>query len=372
MRDIDNTAWQAFLELNERYRDQLPRIHEIPVTQWNRDMDEWTAALEQVRGDRFLMTSLRERARDTSAVEDLALLHTVLGGVVFDHGADLEALMTDPRVFAANGVEVRAALYLPEIESEADPYDAEAVEDEWRDLTRVGGSPTAAFFSPPTDRVFLLQIDLRALRRRADDDDEISAVLREHPLPESGLLQIFHTTVGDSRTDPDAPGGVASILHVSEGAVIDSHTTAIDRLFPTYTADIMVLPTFRHRPDAPDEVADLVEGLQEDVYRTARNGSYPPGYDEAFSRDPFAARAGAVTHLFGLQSPDSDLAPEDCELLARELPLTGPSDTHVLLIEVAGDRVFDCGLGEDGRLEIWIRASDLAQHDYSRLVSFIR
>lgn len=372
MKDLDNERWQALLAVNDRVVDASQRLHDIPAPVWNRMMDEWNAAIAAVRGDSFLMQLLRERVASTSGAADLSLLHHVLGGAVLDHGNDIRAILSDPRVLNADEIDARASLYIVEAGEESDPYEAEDTEDEWRDLTRIGGVPTTTSVTPPVDRVFLLQIDLAALRRQAAWDDATASVLRASPLPEDGLLQVFHTTTGDSRSELGSPGGGATIVHVTEESVIARGKPARERAFRGHAASIAALPTFRQRERASDAALDVVEALQEDAYRVARNGSFPPGYDDAFARNPFTARAGAVSHLLGLPSPDFGLTDEDAELLARELPPADADDEHVLFLEVAGDRTFDFVFGDDGRLEIWGRASDLARFDYSHLVSFLR
>lgn len=372
MRDVDHPLWLSLLMVNDRLNDAAPRIHQTPAAEWNWLMDEWTAAVETVRQDRDLMALLRERVPTTSGMSDLSLLYRVLDGAVFDHGIDIEGLMSDPRVLSAENISVLAALYLVENSSEADPYEAEGVEDEWRDLTRIGGNPTTTATAWPADQVFLLQVDLRTLWRQAGYDEATAAVLRTHPLPQDGLLQVFHTTIGDSRTDPDLAGGGATVLHISESLVIARERPSGAYQYPVFTAGVVPLPTFRHANGSGGVATDIVDTLQEDAYRAARNGSYPPGYEEEFLHNPFTARVGAVTHLFGLQSPDYDLEPEDRDLLHRVLPLEVSLDSHMLFVEIAGDHTFDSVFGDDGRLEIWIRESDLVRQRYSEIVSFIR
>jgi hypothetical protein len=151
--------------------------------------------------------------------------------------------------------------------------------------------------------------------------------------------------------------------------------TAIDPSASSYAAShasYRALPTFRAAPHAGPGTLDRVDQLQEEAYRVARNGSYTDEYLRDLQHDPFIARVGAVAHLFGLPSPDSDIADEDRALLNERLPLTAPDDEHLLLLEVAADHTFDLVFGDGGRLEIWIRSSDLASARFDDVVSFIR
>jgi hypothetical protein len=379
MRDVLDPAWQRYLELADRIAELTPRIHEVPVARWNALADEANAALTEVRADRDLLTELRGRVEDTTNPADLALLHEVLTGALFELGGDIEALRADPRVGdVADQLQIEPAIYLAEQNSEGDPYEVEQVwpeDEEYRDLSRIGGAPTLTPASRPAqdDAVFLLQVDCSALTREAEHDEVLASVLRRYPLPERGLLQIFHTTLGDSRTDPDRRGGGATVRHLEEADV--RRRTDLDLSAPAYPVSPIAfhaLPTFRAAPHADLAALDRVDQLQEEAYRVARNGSYTDEYQTDLERNPFTARAGAVAHLFGLPSPDSDIADEDRALLNERLPLTVPEDEYLLLLEVAADHTFDLVFGDGGRLEIWIRSSDLAAARFDDVVSFIR
>ncbi|MFO7690595.1 MAG: DUF1963 domain-containing protein [Cryobacterium sp.] len=57
--------------------------------------------------------------------------------------------------------------------------------------------------------------------------------------------------------------------------------------------------------------------------------------------------------------------------LRRELPLAADNH-HVLLLNITGDQSFDTAFGGGGRLEIWIRDTDLRAARFGSIVSFIR
>ncbi|WP_159797039.1 hypothetical protein [Puerhibacterium puerhi] len=329
MRHLTHPAWQRYLALRDRIVELAPRIHEVPAVRWNALADESTAALATVHADPDLLAALRERVARATDPAELVALHEVLTGAVLEHGGDVAALRADPRVRdVADELEIEPAVYLAEADHEADPYEAEEVrpeDEDLRDLSRIGGAPTRTpgARAVPEDAVLLLQVDLGNLASGARHHEELAGVLRRRPLPADGLLQVFHTTLGDSRTDPDRPGGGATLRYLTEADV--RRRTAPDLSAPAYPVaqvTATVLPTFRAAPHAGPAALDRVDQLQEEAYGVARSGAFTEEYLRDLERDPFAARAGAVAHLFGLPSPDSDVAAEDRALLHERLPLT--------------------------------------------------
>lgn len=75
--------------------------------------------------------------------------------------------------------------------------------------------------------------------------------------------------------------------------------------------------------------------------------------------------------MFGVPSYDFDLDEGDLDVLYRDLPLA-TGDQHVLLLNIAGEHSFDTLFGDSGRLEIWMRDSDLRAARFDNAVSFIR
>jgi hypothetical protein len=317
----------------------------------------------------------------------------VLRGAVFEHGRRTEDLRADPRVgLGVDELRIENALFLAEGGSMAgraqeERYSYEHVEGEpgpagsrrddpdeaHRNLSRIGGVPTAAGAGhDPDAEEFLLQLDLRAIRRETPFLDGLDEVLRGTSLPADGLLQVFHSTTGDSCPDPHRPGGGGALRHVPEAEVLDRRPLRIDPdAYPVSPAVLRVLPTFRSGAAATDSVFEAVQVLQDDTHRTARNGAYSTGFLDLLGRNPFAAREDAVSYLFGLQAPDFDVD-VDQDVLHRDLPLRDDEDRHRLFLTVAADRTFDQVFGDCGRLEFWLRASDLARGRFDDVVTFIR
>lgn len=387
LRDISpHPAWQRLLDLNAQIQEMTPRFLEIPTVKWNAAADRYHACLIEVRDDAELMRLLRAQVEQISSPDALRMLYEVLGGAVAEHEANLDALKADPRVRdVAGDLLVDLAIYLAEASlertsiTEDDAYEVEAIyagddiDDENRDFSRIGGVPTQTAATPAVgNAVFLLQVDLRALHQPWQHDG-FPEVIRRWPLPADGLLQVFHTTMGDSVTDPHLPGGGATVVYCDEEAI--RHRGLPDRAqdaYPVSAVSASALPTFRTVPNTSDEALNRVLGLQEDAWRAARNGSYRDDYLREYERNPFTARAGAVTHMFGLQALDYDLDSEELALLHERLPLAGTHDTHLLLLNIAADHTYDSVFGDDGRLEIWIRASDVRQARFDKVVSFLR
>lgn len=371
---LDHRAWQAFLDVYREVQERTPTMPDVPTRTWNALMDRLNSAITDVRDHPDLLADLRRRVHTTSDAGELARLHDVLGGVVGERLCDIDALRADPRVgLGPEQIEIGLGVYLAERTTQGDPYAAETIEDEYRDLTRIGGAPTFAGDRPFPGDAFLLQVDLSAFRRYARHDPALAAALHAGALPEHGLLQAFHSTTGDSRTDPDVPGGGGTLRYVPEDAVAARRAPQPrPDDYPAAPAVGTVLPGFRSGPEATDDAFERVEALQEEVYRVARNGSYSAEYLADHARNPFTARAGAVSHLGGLQAPDHEVTEEDAALFAARLPLVDGDDRHLLLLEVAADHTFDMVFGDGGRLEYWLRRSDVASGRFVDLVTVIR
>ncbi|RLP75556.1 DUF1963 domain-containing protein [Mycetocola tolaasinivorans] len=395
MSYMDHPAWVHLLNLEAQYREGLTRIHEIPTREWNAFVDVKNRATDAVRADSALLADIRRAALMSDATpRELALFHGVLTGAVWEyqvlrdaHGDDptsFERLRADPRLRdVGDELNMRLAVYLPEQHGSEDVYAGELWDDgdpgtaKWRNLTRVGGVPTRVPGSEAPDGLALLaQIDFAALATVAEHTEALAALLRVHPLPPDGLLQVFHSTLGDSRTDPDIPGGGARVRHVAEHDVrarlpIDDRD-ADGGAFPVFAVDIAVIPMFHAMPSASADALDRGELLQREANRFARNGSYPEHFDAEFDRNPFLADAGDCVRLFGLPYTSFGVNVEDALVLSARLPLAHPNDEHVLLITLPGEPVFEGVFGDGGHLEIWMRQSDLEAAHFDNVVSFIR
>ncbi len=350
-------------------------MHEIPVREWNAMMDELSRAIDEVRRDVALMKLLQEAARTSQDARERSLLHRVLRQAPLDHGANVDALLADPRVrLEPSQVVTELSIYIVEQEplDHEYPFEELGPDEEWRDLTRIGGNPTTIDGLPaPTGRDFLLQVDVAALNRESVHSEALAGAVRRHALPKDGLLQVFHSTTGDSRTSDDSGGG-ASVRYLPEEALRHRVIPAGSNPWPAWQASCVALPSVAAAPGSAAEVADSVNVLTEDLNRAARNGGYEQDFLASFERNPFTARVDAVTRMFALSSPDFEQSVEDSVALATRLPLVGPDDRHFLLFDIPADRAFGQIFGDAGRLEIWMRATDAKNHRYAEVVSFIR
>jgi len=143
-----------------------------------------------------------------------------------------------------------------------------------------------------------LQVDLTAWVESAEHLDDVAHVLASAPLPTSGVLQLFHSTTGDSRTDPDTPGGGATVLHltpeqVQSGAYVD--LAAAD--YPAHQVIATAPPTFGFVDHAADRVVDTVVELQRRTDVLARGLSLSREYVRAERRNPFTAVEAPSTHV---------------------------------------------------------------------------
>jgi hypothetical protein len=75
--------------------------------------------------------------------------------------------------------------------------------------------------------------------------------------------------------------------------------------------------------------------------------------------------------LLGFPAPDFS-GEDDSALLHQKLPLRGERDRHVLLLNIAEGWTLRDLLGDDGRLEFWMRASDISRSQFDEAVTFLR
>lgn len=370
-----SSSWLKAVRLNDAIKAQADSMHEIPVREWNAFIDELNRAIDEVRRDPVLMKHLQEMATSSIETSERELLYRVLRQAPLDHGANAKSLLADPRVrLDSSHVSTELSIYVVEQEPLDDDYPFEELgpDEDWRDLTRIGGNPTTVDgFPPPTGRDFLLQVDLAAVAREAAYSEGLASAVRRHALPKEGLLQVFHSTTGDSRTTADSGGG-ATVRLLPEEALRRRTTPAGRNPWPAWQASCVALPSVAAAPGSADDVERIVNAVSEDLNRAARNGSFEQAFLVDFERNPFTARVDAVTRMFALSSPDFEHSVEDSMTLASRLPLAGPDDKHVLLFDIPADRAFGQVFGDSGRLEIWIRATDAKAHRFDEVASFIR
>lgn len=344
----------------------------VSVPAWNALQTRWNRAADAVIHDAELMAELRRALPRVVNARDRRMLAQLLLVPLDELPPEAEAILADPRVsLTADQVEVAPAIYLVDHDGDPDSVSLYAADDTHpdeseHDLTRMGGLPTAGPWDRP-DTVFLLQIDLSTLCQAT----AVHAFIATTVMPTEGLLQLFHTTTGDSRTDSHIPGGGATVLYVPEALLAQRSRADGEALFPVRRISMEVLPAFRFGLAATtDEALAQVIALQTRADTIAREATW---YREGDARsDPFDEALPTSSRMLGSQWFDFDASAETRNVLEEDLPLRSPRDRHILLFDVSGDTPCDGVFGDDARLEIWIRESDLAARDFGQVVSFIR
>jgi hypothetical protein len=87
--------------------------------------------------------------------------------------------------------------------------------------------------------------------------------------------------------------------------------------------------------------------------------------------NPFRVPDQPPTRLLGLAHFDYPMQPHHAAMLTERLPLADSGDEHVLLFNVTSGFSFDSVFGGAGRLELWIRRSDLSALRFDHVVSFL-
>lgn len=367
-----NELWMRFCEAHEaavaaESDVEIPRVR---VSKIVRAADELESSVKQDAG---IMQSLREL--DPAALDEAGsdLLDTLLGRPM-DEWEDDPADFVER--YGSDGVLIAPAVYFAGVEQqnqahdkEAGPYAGEYLREpddqRQRLLHRVGGVPTTVPSVDRPDSVFLMQVDLLCLHDAFSWDEPIASFLKDSLLPSDGVLQLFHTTTGDSTTDPFLRGGGAQVLHLTEAQLRDRddpRLVATD--YPVSIPSPSVFPTFAlagHR----EADTDLAVSLQNEADRAA---GLRGGVDVPTHRHQIAPR---WSRILGLPDLSYGLDDGDRDVLEKELPLSG-DDRHLLLFNLASDHQFDGVFGDAGRLEVWLRGSDLAKAQFSEVVSFLR
>lgn len=304
-------------------------------------------------------------------------------------------LLADPRVALSGAVHLVPAFYL--VDYRRQPTARQWHEEEgpfclpehaWpedrlmRDWTRLGGAPTRLPDVPlPEDAVFLLQLDLNTCNESLIFDDGLREAFALAGLPATGILQLLHRLTGDSSTEADLPGGGATVVYlpdreqVARDGVVDTGPTA----YRPHNASVQALPTFRLQAagagvggDVADEVFERLQELVRLTDITARRGEHTTDFNRSWQRDPLTAWEAPSTRFLGEPAPEHPRDEEYTDLLDQHLPLTATGDEHRLLFQVASDTVFDHVFGDLGRLQVWIRDSDLRSCRFDDVVSFVR
>jgi hypothetical protein len=275
-------------------------------------------------------------------------------------------------------VDTAAAIYFAgherqdQAHGENSPYNSEQlyerVDEPFRGLSRVGGVPTRVPGRDIPEGVFLIQADLLSLATFFIPWRPFAAaVFADAGLPTEGVLQLFHTTTGDSLLDPHLAGGGARLMYLTEAELWLREPLDVDTFdYPVSETSGSLLPTFAPTPAAGSgEALDTVLAAQNEADRTAgqRGGVDVPRY--WFQKAPQWSRMlGLPHHYYGLEDGHRGV-------LDKEIPLTDNADRHILLFNLASERQYDQVFGDEGRLEIWIRRSDLLKKKFEHVVSFL-
>lgn len=382
LRSIESPAWHAVLDLEDQKRALGDDIAAIPTGKWNRLIDRLYAAIDHAVQEPAVLDRLRAAIPTITDPVDREFVYQVIAPLVVWQAEDIETVRNDPRVaLTAEELVGAPALYLAENSDGTleDIYSWDLVQTEevdeqfelFRDLSRIGGAPTLVPDMQPSDDAFLMQIDFRGIAKNHSEQLPLLRLLDEHGAPTEGVLQVFHTTLGDSETDPDVSNGGATLIYLPELSVAARLPVDMDAECAVYQPSRVSASfglSFSNGPASCTDYSSLtVENLQRIADIWARNGRHTEQYRA--STDPFSATELPVTRMFGVQSYDFDGG--DSEVLHRDLPLTG-DDHHVLFLSIAGEHSFDTVFGDCGRLEIWMRDSDLRAAQFDNVVSFIR
>lgn len=379
---IGNPTWDAFVELDEELaRIDVVENRVVPQARIDKVFAKRQAAIERVLVDPGILRVLRAAAVTETRPDARTILEELLRIPIQDFWPDdVEGLLADPRVaLHADEVEVAAAFYLatrsadvPVEDLELGPYSGEPLLDpldqDFRRLHRCGGVPTRVPGVEIPDTVFLLQVDLRTLHAENSWLPAAVAAGDQVGLPRDGILQVFHTTRGDSVTEAELAGGGVSLVYLPENRLLDRSTPLdVEADYPVRELVPSFLPTFATTPVTSPDGYGSVEALQReaDTIATALAGV-------EVSLDPTAPDAPRWSRLLGLPDLSWGVEDGDRDVLDESLPLRSDEDRHVLLLNLASDADFDRVFGDLGRLEIWIRASDLAAARFVDVVSFLK
>lgn len=377
LRSIESPAWQKVLDIEDQKRALGDDITVIPTGKWNRLVDRLYAALDRAVRDADVLTQLRAAVPDITDPTDREFVYRMIAPLEVWEADDIETVRNDPRVaLTAEELVGAPALYLAEYPS-PNPrniywWDQEALDEPLRNLSRIGGAPTQVPDLSAPDDAFLMQLDFRGIAANYAGNPRLLRLLESHGIPPDGLLQVFHTTTGDSETDPDIPGGGATLLYLAEPSLavrLPVNLDAESAVYPPSRIHASFGLSFRDGPSGGERSSVTVVDLQRIADIWARNGCHTEQY--RISTDPFSAMELPVTRMFGVQAYDFDLNDGDFDVLQRDLPLAA-GDRHVLFLNIAGEHSFDTVFGDSGRLEIWMRDSDLRAARFEEVVSFIR
>jgi len=375
---IEDPRWTRLVGAFVKRRE-LGSVELTTLPRWNRAMDALWAAYQTVVADAALIArarSLVPMVNDPAARE---FLDEVLEPPVLDYVWQVDKLLRDPRVdVSADEVDWSYALYVSEhtIYGRDDPYETDVVGSGLaRSLSRVGGAPTCVPGVDQPDDAFLLQVDLGEQLRDSLADPEARRFMKSSGLPPDGLLQLFHTTTGDSTTEPHRLGGGATVIYLTEDQLRRRIAPRVDGecvVFPARDAKLTVLPSFAWRHEDNDDAVDKITRLQHAVERLARGEESSPLTGSPHAGSHLSRPVLPSTRLLGTSDHDYPLEPHDAAQLEATLPLSGDGDEHVLLLTVRSEFALDSVYGDGGILEIWMRRSDLKRARFDAIFCLSR
>jgi len=351
----------------------------VGAARWNRAFNAWLRAFNDVCADPGLIALARNLVQLTDNPAALRFLYELLTPPIGESDLDVDKLLAAPQVaLSGDRVQWAYALYVVDHTrwGRDDPYESDRHDPELaRSLSRTGGAPTRLPGNMVPSDPFLLQVDLGEQLQDSLWQPRATQFMTQSGLPKNGLLQLFHTTMGDSETDPATPGGGATVLYMTESELRNRRPTDLSHdcvMFPVHDAALRVLPTFAFLPRSKEDTVLQVIELQHAVDRFARGDEVSRGVELQEMANPFRVTDEAPSRMLGLSHYDYPLERHDGALLRERLPLVDAADDHVLLFNVASDFSFDSIFGDIGRLEVWIRRSDLTALRFDQVFSLMR
>ena len=379
----ENAAWDDFVALDEELaKIDVPDDRRAPQARIDKVFNARQEAKEKVLADPEILATLRSIAREDVSEDEGHILTELLWWPIEElwSEGDEERFLRDTRVgLHPDEVDISSAFYLathtplaPADDLEIGPYSGEPLLDpldqDHRMLHRSGGTPTRIPGVDIPDSVFLLQVDLRSLWADQNWNAQSAALFETSGLPRDGILQLFATTQGDSVTQPKLSGGGAEVIYLPEKKLLErSVDIDLDTDYPVRVITPSCFPTFMATPLASPTGIERIEALQAHADTEAARRA---GVD--VSMDPLAPNSPEWSRLLGLPHLTWGLEDGDRDVLDDQLPLESDDDRHVLLFNVASEADFNGVFGDEGRLEIWMRASDLAARRFDDVVSFWR
>ncbi len=229
-------------------------------------------------------------------------------------------------------------------------------------VTKMGGAPdVAADFEWPVRGgrrlTFLAQVNL----------EDIKTVVESAAMPKKGLLSFFHATPWDVSTERD---GWAVIFTPDTSNLTPAKAPRAARGSKATQSTVLAASRELTLPFMRTEDARGL-GLDEEGWKRyaalyyEHQGSYclsPPegGGVHRFGGHPDAIQGDMTRRIeYGRRGKDVDVPDAEIDRAAKEWRL---------LLQVSSDENLGLGFGDNGRMFFWIRATDLAQRAFEKVV----